>query len=333
MECQAYAREKAVAVEAGMEAARLCLTAQAEMPEVGQIEKYDSSPVTVADYCSQALICRRLHREFPDDAIVAEEDASALRHPAASRMVDQICGFVARFGSKVTPDVLRMWIDLGSSSVANRYWVVDPIDGTRGFLRRQQFAVVIALVENGQVQVGVLVCPVLPAHPRRPAGERGVVFSAVRGRGTEVMPFEGGQAVPLHSAGALFSDPLRFVESVEQDHCNREMQRSVARTATIETPPLKMDSQAKYGAVARGEAVSYLRLPPKTDPYRQEKTWDHAAGSLIVEEAGGRVTDMFGRNLDFSSERLTHNQGIVASNNRDIHEAVVRALSKQMVAA
>ena len=60
MECQAYAREKAVAVEAGMEAARLCLTAQAEMPEVGQIEKYDSSPVTVADYCSQALICRRL---------------------------------------------------------------------------------------------------------------------------------------------------------------------------------------------------------------------------------------------------------------------------------
>ena len=81
----------------------------------------------------------------------------------------------------------------------------------------------------------------------------------------------------------------------------------------INTTPLRMDSQAKYAVVARGEADIYLRLPTRAD-YR-EKIWDHAAGALIVAEAGGAVTDIHGRLLEFHHGReLIANRGVVVSN-------------------
>jgi len=86
-----------------------------------------------------------------------------------------------------------------------------------------------------------------------------------------------------------------------------------------------MDSQCKYGVVARGESAIYLRLP--RDELYRERIWDHAAGSLIVEEAGGRVTDARGRALDFSAGRtLDRNSGVVATNGL-IHEAVLDAVA------
>jgi 3'(2'), 5'-bisphosphate nucleotidase len=85
-----------------------------------------------------------------------------------------------------------------------------------------------------------------------------------------------------------------------------------------------MDSQAKYGIVARGDAEIYLRMPTRAD-YR-EKIWDHAAGALIVEEAGGTVTDILGRPLDFHQGReLSGNRGVVVTNGRS-HTLVLETL-------
>jgi 3'(2'), 5'-bisphosphate nucleotidase len=123
------------------------------------------------------------------------------------------------------------------------------------------------------------------------------------------------------------TDRLRFVESVESGHGDQSRQAAIAQAVGITAPSLRMDSQAKYAAVANGEAVLYLRLPsPKTPDYR-EKIWDHAAGVLVVEEAGGKVTDMFGQPLDFSrGAKLTQNQGTVVSNGV-IHQTVIDALA------
>jgi 3'(2'), 5'-bisphosphate nucleotidase len=86
-----------------------------------------------------------------------------------------------------------------------------------------------------------------------------------------------------------------------------------------------MDSQCKYAAVARGDVSIYLRLPK--DKSYQEKIWDHAAGSLIVSEAGGRVTDIHGRSLDFSKGRgLQNNEGVVATNGK-LHEKILNAIA------
>ncbi len=94
----------------------------------------------------------------------------------------------------------------------------------------------------------------------------------------------------------------------------------------IAAEPVRMDSQAKYAAVARGEAEIYLRSPNARTPDYREWAWDHAAGSLVVEEAGGRVTDVYGRPLDWSHGRqVTGNVGVLATNGA-LHEAVVASL-------
>jgi 3'(2'), 5'-bisphosphate nucleotidase len=97
----------------------------------------------------------------------------------------------------------------------------------------------------------------------------------------------------------------------------------VARILGITDEPLRMDSQAKYAVVARGDASLYLRLP--NGDYR-ENVWDHAAGSLVASEAGGRVSDADGLPLDFTTGRkLTRNRGIVACAG-PIHDAVLEAV-------
>jgi 3'(2'), 5'-bisphosphate nucleotidase len=98
----------------------------------------------------------------------------------------------------------------------------------------------------------------------------------------------------------------------------------VAKRLGLALAPVRLDSQAKYAVVARGEADIYLRLPTRAD-YR-EKIWDHAAGVLIVEEAGGVVSDITGRPLDFRQGReLVHNQGVIVTNGR-LHERVIEAV-------
>jgi 3'(2'), 5'-bisphosphate nucleotidase len=88
-----------------------------------------------------------------------------------------------------------------------------------------------------------------------------------------------------------------------------------------------MDSQAKYGVVARGEAALYLRFPSPQSPNYREKIWDHAAGALIVEESGGRVTDMYGQALCFDcGYEMRRNCGIIASNGV-LHDAALRAVA------
>jgi 3'(2'), 5'-bisphosphate nucleotidase len=91
-----------------------------------------------------------------------------------------------------------------------------------------------------------------------------------------------------------------------------------------------MDSQAKYAAVARGDAALYLRLPSPKSPDYREKIWDHAAGALIVQEAGGTVTDMYGQLLDFASDyKMNDNFGVVVSNG-SVHSAVIEAIAQHL---
>ena len=94
----------------------------------------------------------------------------------------------------------------------------------------------------------------------------------------------------------------------------------------VTKPPVLMDSQAKYAVMAAGGGDLLFRLLSPSLPDYEEKIWDQAAGSLIVEEAGGRVTDLRGEALDFTQGRtLRANVGVLASNAR-VHEAALEAL-------
>jgi 3'(2'), 5'-bisphosphate nucleotidase len=318
-----YTQEKQVAIEAVVKAAQLCQMVRTEMV-VDSLEKGDRSPVTVADFGSQALVCQRLRQAFPNDVIVAEEDSTDLQ--AHIVQLNQVTQYVQRFHVDATPQTVCQWIDAGNGAVTDRYWTLDPIDGTKGFLRNDQYAIALALVENGEVKVAALACPALPVSLTDPGSETGTLFVAVRGEGA-AMAFLGYDTfVPIHVTEEPSGTQLRFVESVESGHGDHSRQEAVAQAVGITQASLRMDSQAKYGAVARGDAVLYLRLPSPKSPDYREKIWDHAAGTLVVEEAGGRVTDMYGQPLDFGSDyKMRHNRGVVVSNGA-IHSAVIEAL-------
>lgn len=322
----AYDTEKIVAIKAALAAAQLCETVRNQIsPEA--IEKKDKSPVTIADFGAQAVICHAVDAAFPDDPIVGEEDTTDLRQPEMSDRLDQIVSVVKAVESDATPDSVLEWIDRGNGHVSPRYWTLDPIDGTKGFLRKDQYAIALALIEEGEVKLGVLACPALTFDSSQAPG---LLFVAVRGQGATMVPFANGKLTGdpqvLKVVSANQTDDFRLVESMESGHGDHSRQESAAKAVGITQASLRMDSQAKYGAVAAGKAALYLRLPsPKSLDYR-EKIWDHAAGAIVVEEAGGRVTDMFGKPLDFANAvRMMDNQGVVVSNG-EIHDEVIQTL-------
>ena len=170
-----YEREKQVAVEAALSAAKLCEQVRQEMgPEA--MEKKDGTPVTVADFGSQALICRTIADAFPGDQVVGEEEGTPLRDPDMGAALKEVTAYVQRAVFDATQEDVISWINQGNGEVGPRYWAIDPIDGTKGFLRGDHYAVAIALVEGGEVKLGIMACPSLHIHPGNYEGKRGVLF-------------------------------------------------------------------------------------------------------------------------------------------------------------
>jgi 3'(2'), 5'-bisphosphate nucleotidase len=346
-----YERELAVAIEAVREASRLCRAVAAEISS-DVLAKKDKSPVTIADFGSQALICRALIESFPDDPVIAEEDAAELRSPENRIILDSVLRHVCTARASVMgnqadirSDQICEWIDHGGAThYHDRFWTLDPIDGTKGFLRGEQYAVALALIVGGEVVVAALACPQLTFQPGRgPQGDRlasanslGAIFTAVKRGGAFGRPAElpvGIESVLSRLRVNETDNPaeVRFCESIESGHSAHGDAAELARRLGISTAPLRMDSQAKYAVVARGEAEIYLRLPTRAD-YR-EKIWDHAAGALIVAEAGGAVTDIHGRPLEFRHGReLIANQGVIVSNTK-LHASVIRAIEQIGIAS
>lgn len=323
----AYEKEVKLGIEAALSAAKLCQAVRADIPD--QIEKEDRSPVTIADFGSQAIICRALASQFPSDPVVGEEDATALRSPEMSERLAQVTEYVKQEIPTASTDDVTQWIDHGNGEPSERFWTLDPIDGTKGFLRGDQYAIALALLEQGEVKVGIMACPALSLDLAPPLNQQGLLFVAVRGEGTQVRTLSEGELTAIRVASADDEDHLRFVESVEAAHGDQSLQNAIAQKAGIKSPSLRMDSQAKYGAVASGAAALYLRLPSPKKPDYRENIWDHAAGVIVVEEAGGRATDMYGKPLDFSAgAKLFQNRGVVVSNG-SLHEAVLAALNSE----
>jgi 3'(2'), 5'-bisphosphate nucleotidase len=282
--------------------------------------------VTVADFASQAIVCQRLERAFPGDRVVGEEDATELRGAAPALRESVLRAVAEELGGDPGLAPVLSWVDRGASHAdGERFWTLDPIDGTKGFLRGEQYAVALALIEGGEVAAGLLACPNLPDG----AGGRGLLFAAVRGEGTRRHPLwetASSEGKPVSVATLRRAAEARFCESVESAHSDQDQAARIAALLGITAEPYRIDSQCKYAVVAEGDASIYLRLPTKRD-YR-EKIWDHAAGMLVVEEAGGRVSDVEGRALDFRCGRtLAANRGVVATCG-SIHDEVLAAIAR-----
>lgn len=241
-------------------------------------ERIEDAPAdisTAADEASQELILEALHRAFPGDGLCAEE--------ASARFATEAAG-------------------------ADRFWVVDPIDGTRGFARKNgEFSVMIALVEGGEAVLGAV---------HEPAAER--LTWAVAGEGCRVVRAgAGGEAVACRVSTTEGRPRVLAMSRSQGDEGERQLLDALGADRAIQT----YSAGIKLAQVARGEADLYL------GDYLTLRDWDVAAGHVLVTEAGGRVTSIDGDPVRYDgSGKSLRGRGIVASNG-GVHEAALDAIA------
>lgn len=310
---------KQFVIDVVKEASELALAVQKEMVTPTTVEKIDKSPVTVCDLAIQALISRRLAEQFPNDALVGEESNDVFADEAGQKLLDQVTQFVQRFEPSETRTSVAAWIERGrDEGDENRYWVLDPVDGTKGFLRRQQYAIALGLTIDKQPVLGALGCP---------CWEDGTVYFASQGEGAFSILLHRTDLTPIHVSDVSDASLARVLRSVEKGHTNVGQIDYIVEKLNIQTDPVSIDSQVKYGVLASGGAEILLRLISPKMPNYKEKIWDQCAGVVVLQEAGGKVTDLDGKPLDFTHGRtLAENRGVCATNGK-IHSAVLDAIA------
>jgi 3'(2'), 5'-bisphosphate nucleotidase len=267
-----YERESRLAIELARDAGAAILEHYKGPLNVEQ--KYyddDIEPVTQADRIANQLIVDRLGREFPNDGILAEESIDTTRR-------------------------------LGKS----RVWMVDPLDGTNGFIDGNgDFAVQIGLVENGECVVGIVYQPLT-----------GVLYRAVRGGGSWIeRPDRPSERASVSSKVHLAN--MRLAAS--RSHRSPRMSKVVARLGFKEEVQ-RGSVGIKIGLLVEQQCDVYIHLSPRT------KQWDTCAPQLILTEAGGRLSDLFGRPLNYNVPEVQNFNGLVASNGL-VHDEIIETLA------
>jgi 3'(2'), 5'-bisphosphate nucleotidase len=305
---------------------------QRDLERVRRITKDDKSPVTVADFAVQAIVAFDLAEQLGEATIVGEESAGALRTPDQSHVLEAVVDAVRRHRPGAsTDDVLHAIDACNHDATSNAYWTLDPVDGTKGFLRGQQYAIALARIEGGNVTIGVMGCPNLPLNHVAlldVADASGTLYAARTGGGAwEYANADAGERPRrVHAAQFVQGQTIRVCESVEAAHSKQDDAARVLAELGAQRSPARLDSQCKYALVARGQADAYMRFP--TGKAYVEKIWDHAAGMIIAQEAGAIVSDISGSPLDFThGRRLERNRGIITAT-RGLHEQIITAIDR-----
>ena len=271
-EASSFDRELRVAVELAREAGAVILDLYDGLIEVEQ--KNDRNllePVTLADRRANELIVDAIQRQFPDDGILAEESVDTDR----------------RLGKR-------------------RVWMVDPLDGTTGFIDGNgDFAVQIGLAEDGAAVVGVVYQPYTD-----------LLYRAVRGNGAWIeRPGEEPKRAHVSQQHEL---PLMIL-AASRSHRSPRMDR-VVKAFGVKQEVRRGSVGIKVGLITEQQCDLYVHLSPHT------KQWDTCAPQVILNEAGGRLTDLYGSPISYNAPDVQHHNGLVATNGA-VHATVIEALA------
>ncbi|XP_009385075.3 3',5'-bisphosphate nucleotidase AHL [Musa acuminata AAA Group] len=365
-------RELDVAVRVVQMACSLCQRVQSGL--VGRhreqiTSKDDDSPVTVADWGVQAVVSWLLSECFGNEnaSIVAEEDAYTLSRKDATTLLESVISVVNEclseapkyglegpskpLGAQEILDAIRNCNSSGGSK--GKFWVLDPVDGTLGFVRGDQYAIALALIVDGEVVLGVLGCPNYPMRkewlnyhqryyrlmtmlspPAHGSWHKGCVMYARKGSGVAWMQplvhdfaeFDWQSSSRIIRVSSI-TDPAfaTFCEPVEKANSSHSFTAGLAHSVGLRKQPLRVYSMVKYAAIARGDAEIFMKFARAG---YKEKIWDHAAGLVIIQEAGGVVTDARGCPLDFSKGLYLEglDRGIIACSGPLLHEKIIKAV-------
>jgi 3'(2'), 5'-bisphosphate nucleotidase len=276
MEPKPYDHEMRVGVELAREAGAAILEIyEGPLDIEHKSASDDHEPVTQADRIANELIVGRLSREFPDDGILAEESVDTKRRLEKSRV-----------------------------------WMVDPLDGTNGFIDGNgDFAVQIGLAEAGECVAGVVYQPLTD-----------VLYRAVRGDGTWIeRPGYFPERAHVSEQRELAS--MRLAAS--RSHRSSRMNQVVSRFG-LKEEVRRGSVGIKIGLLIERQCDLYIHLSPRT------KQWDTCAPQLILTEAGGRLTDLFGGPLHYNVPEIQNRNGLIASNGLS-HNQIVEAMAPLLV--
>jgi len=309
-----FQKEIAIAVQLVRQAA--VATEEIRRQGIRAISKKDGSPVTQADLVSQAIILRGLKAWFPQDGISAEEeigegDKMALLEKGAWDLLKE----------PEIPDPeshLEAWVNYRGNPSGLRTWMIDPIDGTKGFKKGLSYAIAMGLYFHGRPQFG---CIASPQFPNADGTERRTVIAyGAAGMGAYWLDPRYDQPLRIKIPLRRNLTELTVVGSRAHDRvnlCARFMEKAGIQKI------LRMDGQTKYLMVASGQADIYMNA---ADPvYGIGYPWDHCAGQAILEEAGGRVTSFSGAPLNYRQEAespIKDAEGVLACGNQ-WHERVL----------
>lgn len=226
--------------------------------------KSDNSPVTIADKESEEILLESLASLAPGVQVISEEAASAGHAPPP----------------------------------ADTFFLVDPLDGTKPFIRREPFFTInVALIEKGHPVFGVLYAPAIP--------DFFVTLGANKVGAARLPPSSRVQTLSecgLEQLKTRPVDPKAIKALTSQTHLNSETRRFLERYAVVDRRAVS--SSLKFGLLARGEADLYPRVAPTNE-------WDTAAGHAVLAAAGGTVTTLDGEPLTYGKGRYL-NPGFVA---------------------
>ena len=311
-------------------ASRLAARAAADRQRVAATLKDDRSPVTVADLAVQVAITAALrHGDAPlADRIVGEEGGEPLRGPEGEIMMAEVIELVStafagtglESAAPTQPAEVFEYLDAGGldpeAEGRESFWCLDPIDGTKGFLRGGQFAIALGYVEHGRPTLGVLGCPHLPLGTVEDYGvadDTGSVYLGIfdgdQGRAYAGPATAGGldELEPIQVSTEPPGGRVRVCLSYEKAHGDQDRTTAALESTGVQSAPIRIDSQCKYAMVASGRADLYLRLARAG---YHEKSWDHAAGVAVVRAAGGIAEDMASNQLVFRGRMLDTTGGI-----------------------
>jgi 3'-phosphoadenosine 5'-phosphosulfate (PAPS) 3'-phosphatase len=254
--------------------------------------KEDKSPVTIADLLHQSQVQQMLHDAFRGDGLIGEEPRSM-----QEQVVAEAAEISGRFyGSPLRPEL----IDVPERGEVT--WILDPIDGTKGYLKGRYYAIALGYFRGSEPVFGAMAVPHAPQAETAPI-DNAIAF-AVKGRGAWMgFAREDGALdfAPLRTQQAGYAKPYRVAVSLE--HAGA-LGAAVEGGAFV---PVKLDSQAKYLAVAANHLDAYARA--SRDDGGKDVSWDHVPGALIAMEAGCTVCHFDGTPVQFAPEPVVRFKG------------------------
>jgi 3'(2'), 5'-bisphosphate nucleotidase len=307
-----YEREITEGIRIITPAIHLSLSAQERLQSCEVEQKSDGTLVSICDFACQSLIMDGLRESFPGDKVLGEEDVRE-QSDSFLRMV--------RILLPTGVDPVAACRD-GVRTIAEsdrRVWVIDPIDGTYGFVRNDNYAIAMALLIDLRVRVCVVAWPRARAEFTGLESDGPIILVAASGRGAAIVDL-GGTFHPVPRGPS----PNRMVCSAGKTPGEREIQLYVKEALAI-VEIVEMVSMTKAFTVACRRACLYVRLTAKFKG-GDEAVWDIAPFDLFIREAGGFITNWDGTPVEYTRQGTVKGTlvgMIITSRDAEFHQRVL----------